>query len=168
MKIIKSCARILARAPERVSFRADFHLGVIGIFPPCCPPDLAYLEHAPLLLHLHPARPRNIIAQIFARDARPRPNDRCHGRYFGLFPIHIGAPPSSYLPYQHPVAPCRIGIQRINLWLPAECLPSRRAEQAGLLLRGVRRPWKTRGTACLADPFETQWTCTASENYCRK
>lgn len=62
--------------PERVPFRslppADFQPGMIGIFPPCCPPDLTYLEHAPLL-HLHPARPRNIIAQIFARDARPRP-----------------------------------------------------------------------------------------------
>lgn len=154
MKIIKSCARILARAPERVSFRADFHLGVIGIFPPCCPPDLTYLEHAPLLLHLHPARPRNIIAQIFARDARPRPNDRCHGRYFGLFPIHIGAPPSSYLPYQHPVAPCRIGIQRINLWLPAECLPSRRASWIIITRRAeaVEDSWNRVSCGSLRNP----------------
>lgn len=115
--------------PERVPFRslpspADFQPGVIGIFPPCCPPDLTYLEHAPLL-HLHPARPRNIIAQIFARDARPRSKTiggsvviSASSRYTAsasLLPIQLFALPTP-----------RVGIQRINLWLlPAECLPRR-------------------------------------------
>lgn len=123
MKIIKSCARILARARSVPSLPpADFQPGVIGIFPPCCPPDLTYLEHAPLL-HLHPARPRNIIAQIFARDARPRSKTiggsvviSASSRYTAsasLLPIQLFALPTP-----------RVGIQRINLWLlPAECLP---------------------------------------------
>lgn len=132
--------------PERVSFPADFHPGVIGIFPPCCPADLTYLEHAPLL-HLHPARPRNIIAQIFARDARPRPNDRWLGLVISASSRYTSAPPPSYLPYQHPVR-----IQRINLWLPAECLPSRRAEQAGLLLRGAWRPRDGNRVSCGWNP----------------
>lgn len=135
--------------PERVPFRslpspADFQPGVIGIFPPCCPPDLTYLEHAPLL-HLHPARPRNIIAQIFARDARPRSKTiggsvviSASSRYTASAP----SPPPHPVICQHPVSGSKGLI--FDYYRPSVCP----AEQAGLLLRG----------ACLAmDPSSTLW-----------
>lgn len=124
MKIIKSCARILARArsvpfplspPRRLSTGRDRNFSTV------LPTGFdIYLEHAPLL-HLHPARP--IIAQIFARDARPRSKTiggsvviSASSRYTAsasLLPIQLFALPTP-----------RVGIQRINLWLlPAECLP---------------------------------------------
>lgn len=145
MKIIKSCARILARARSVPSLPpADFQPGVIGIFPPCCPPDLTYLEHAPLL-HLHPARPRNIIAQIFARDARPRSKTiggsvviSASSRYTASAP----SPPPHPVICQHPVSGSKGLI--FDYYRPSVCP----AEQAGLLLRG----------ACLAmDPSSTLW-----------
>lgn len=75
---------------------------------------------------------QNIIAQIFARDARPR--SAVSSLFRSPPPL-----PSGYLPYQHrgPVSDRdREGlIFELPTDRPTSCLPSRRAEQAGLLLR---------------------------------
>lgn len=146
MKIIKSCARILARArsvpfplspPRRLSTGRDRNFSTV------LPTGFdIYLEHAPLL-HLHPARP--IIAQIFARDARPRPKTiggsvviSASSRYTASAP----SPPPHPVICQHPVSGSKGLI--FDYYRPSVCP----AEQAGLLLRG----------ACLAmDPSSTLW-----------
>lgn len=123
---------------------------VIRIFPPCYPPDFTVsLQHAsPFSFFRVRLDLQNIIAQIFARDARPR---SAVSSLFRPLP-----PPSGYLPYQHrgPVSDRdREGlIFELPTDRPTSCLPSRRAEQAGLLLRGKRVATRNqRGTACLAD-----------------
>lgn len=71
--------------------------------------------------------------QIFIRHAKTRWNDR--STIIPVYSIHIGL----YLPCQHRarVGSCSRSKGLIFDYREARCLPSPRAEHAGLLLRGV-------------------------------
>lgn len=139
MKIIKSCARILARArfvPRRLSSGRDRNFSTV------LPSGFDIFGTRAASSSASGSTSKYNRANICPRREATAERSVARPRYFGLFSIHT-APPPSYLPYQHPVR-----IQRINLWLPAECLPSRRAEQAGLLLRGAWRPRDGNRVSC--------------------
>lgn len=126
MKIIKSCARILARArsvpfpplPRRLSTGRDRNFSTV------LPTGFDIFGTRAASSSASGSTSKYNRANICPRREATVENDRWLGRYFGLFSIHsIGtfpSPSSSYLPTP------RVGIQRINLWLlPAECLPRR-------------------------------------------
>lgn len=149
MKIIKSCARILARArsvpfplspPRRLSTGRDRNFSTV------LPTGFDIFGTRAASSSASGSTSKYNRANICPRREATAENDRWLGRYFDLFSIHsIGAsssPSSSYLPYQHPVSGSKGLI--FDYYRPSVCP----AEQAGLLLRG----------ACLAmDPSSTLW-----------
>lgn len=143
MKIIKSCARILARArsvpfppPRRLSTGRDRNFSTV------LPTGFDIFGTRAASSSASGSTSKYNRANICPRREATVENDRWLGRYFGLFSIHSIGAPSSYLPYQHLVSGSKGLI--FDYYRPSVCP----AEQAGLLLRG----------ACLAmDPSSTLW-----------